>query len=109
LTPLFSPPRLSGVNDAGYSTGIAMHHNRLRRLDRITISEPIFFITTCTADRRQILASDIAFQIIRSELAEANSRHGWAIGRFVVMPDHLHFMCAPRGKTHAACQSSSAN
>jgi REP element-mobilizing transposase RayT len=29
-------------------------------------------------------------------MADANSRHGWVIGRYVIMPDHVHFFCTPK-------------
>jgi putative transposase len=29
------------------------------------------------------------------EWHSSHPRHGWAIGRYVIMPDHLHFFCAP--------------
>jgi REP element-mobilizing transposase RayT len=28
------------------------------------------------------------------EWRDAYERHGWAIGRYVVMPDHVHFFCS---------------
>jgi REP element-mobilizing transposase RayT len=31
---------------------------RLRRLDRTFVRTPIYFVTTCTDNRRQILASE---------------------------------------------------
>jgi REP element-mobilizing transposase RayT len=53
-------------------------------------AEPLFFLTFCTLHRRPILA--------RASVAEAIDRYGQigeatgkaAIGRFVIMPDHLH-------------------
>jgi putative transposase len=75
-----------------------MEHKRLRRLDRITVSQPIFFVTTCIARRRPILACETAFRIVKEELSQADARHGWGVGRFVVMPDHLHFLCGPSGE-----------
>jgi REP element-mobilizing transposase RayT len=27
-------------------------------------------------------------------MRSARERHGWAIGRYVIMPDHVHFFCA---------------
>jgi putative transposase len=30
-----------------------------------------------------------------TELRSAQARYGWAIGRYVVMPDHVHFFCSP--------------
>ena len=30
---------------------------------------------------------------LRREWESAQERHGWMIGRYVVMPDHVHFLC----------------
>jgi REP element-mobilizing transposase RayT len=89
---------VDGVADAVYI--FAMSHERLQRLDRIFSANPIFFITTCTADRKRILDADRTFQILREELVGAEERHGWRVGRFVVMPDHLHWFCAPAREDH---------
>ena len=66
----------------------------LKRLGRICLAQPIYFITTCTCDRRPILASPAALGILRREWESARERHGWLVGRYVVMPDHVHFFCA---------------
>jgi len=65
----------------------------LRRLERVTVERPVYFITVCVAERRPLLANHEAFLILRSELEAAPSRYGWSVGRFVVMPDHVHFFC----------------
>ena len=65
----------------------------LRRLDAISIETPIYFITICVAKRRPLLNNDAAFAVLRSEWEGAPSRYGWSVGRFVVMPDHVHFFC----------------
>ena len=62
-------------------------HKHLRRLDRVWIADPIFFITSCTRHR--------------CEWQDAQRRHGWSIGRFVIMPDHVHFFCAPNHDSKA--------
>jgi len=31
--------------------------------------------------------------ILSDEWQNAHNRHGWTIGRFVIMPDHVHFFC----------------
>ena len=66
----------------------------LRRLERVWIDWPIYFITTCTFQRRPILAAKEVANTLTEEWREAHERHGWAIGRYVVMPDHVHFFCA---------------
>ena len=54
----------------------------------------IIFVTTCTAKRRTILASPHVHEAIVSAWDEALT---WLVGRYVVMPDHIHFFCAPNG------------
>jgi REP element-mobilizing transposase RayT len=63
----------------------------LRRLDTVWIEPAIYFLTICTAGRQPMLARPDAFAILREEFSAAPERYGWTIGRFVAMPDHLHF------------------
>jgi putative transposase len=44
--------------------------------------------------RRAILASNEAAGILVDEWRNAHDRHGWAIGRYVIMPEHVHFFCS---------------
>src|SRR5438309_8617745 len=69
-------------------------HKHLRRLQRVWIDWPIYFITTCIFKRRAILASKEVAAILVDEWRNAHDRHGWAIGRYVIMPDHVHFFCS---------------
>ena len=71
-------------------------HRHLRRLDRIWIPRALYFLTVCTHGRHPILASPKAADILQREWAAAKKRHGWLIGRYVVMPDHVHFFCAEK-------------
>jgi REP element-mobilizing transposase RayT len=32
--------------------------------------------------------------ILADEWQAAHNRHGWAVGRYVIMPDHVHFFCS---------------
>ena len=52
----------------------------------------ILFVTVCTNGRAPILA-DIQMQckILTAWVNAAN----WIVGRYVIMPDHIHFFCAP--------------
>lgn len=70
-------------------------HKHLQRLEQVWIDSPIYFITTCTKNRRATLARDYAVQIFIEEWRGARERHGWAVGRYVIMPDHVHFFCRP--------------
>ncbi|HEX3619519.1 MAG TPA: transposase [Candidatus Udaeobacter sp.] len=70
-------------------------HKHLRRLERVWIDDPIYFVTTCTYQRSSTLACEEIAKILIQEWHSARNRHGWAIGRYVIMPDHVHFFCAP--------------
>ncbi|MFZ3377174.1 MAG: transposase [Chthoniobacterales bacterium] len=70
-------------------------HEHLRRLDRVWIEPPIYFITTCTRDRRNVLTHETAASALIDEWKRARERHRWAIGRYVIMSDHVHFFCRP--------------
>ncbi len=74
-------------------------HRRLRRLDSVWIAPPIYFVTTCVKDRRALLANDNVAAILIDELRGARERHGWRVGRFVIMPDHLHLFCTGDGSS----------
>ncbi len=65
----------------------------LGRLARVWLKTPVYFVTTCTHERRRVLATDHAHQVLRAEWFAAEERHGWQIGRYVIMPDHVHFFC----------------
>jgi len=75
-------------------------HRHLRRLDRIWTPTEIYFVTTCTAHRRPLLATQEVFDFLGEEWEKAPSLHGWQIGSFVIMPDHVHFFCAPCRQDH---------
>jgi REP element-mobilizing transposase RayT len=52
----------------------------------------IIFVTVCTKDRKPILADDTAHQTLVEAWQVATS---WLVGRYVIMPDHVHLFCAP--------------
>jgi putative transposase len=54
----------------------------------------IIYVTACTAKRRKILSCPIMHQAIVDAWVEAST---WLVGRYVVLPDHVHFFCAPNG------------
>jgi REP element-mobilizing transposase RayT len=66
---------------------------RLRRLERVFIPTPIYFVTANASNRRSILA--IA-EIHRAflEFARLGEDRGALIGAYVVMPDHIHLFVA---------------
>ena len=58
------------------------------------IDDPIYFVTACTHSRSRKLASDPVADILVDEWKTAATKHGWLVGRYVIMPDHVHFFCA---------------
>ena len=52
----------------------------------------ILFVTVCTNGRAPILANiQMQCKILTAWANAAN----WIVGRYVIMPDHIHFFCAP--------------
>ncbi len=69
-------------------------HKHLPRLSHVWAPKPIYFITTAKFHRQPILSNAQNAQILVDEWTHASDRHGWVIGRYVIMPDHVHFFCA---------------
>jgi REP element-mobilizing transposase RayT len=82
-----------GWSVSGYLSYNQAMHKHLRRLDRIWLDSPIYFITMCTKDRRAVLARDKVTEILIEEWRAARERHGRVVGRYVIMPDQVHFFC----------------
>jgi REP element-mobilizing transposase RayT len=67
--------------------------DRLRRLDRIYIRGPVYFVTACTAGRAPLLARpEVNSAFLK--FAEDGPRNGAWIGAYVLMPDHIHAFVA---------------
>ncbi|MCX6996648.1 MAG: hypothetical protein NTV49_06090, partial [Kiritimatiellaeota bacterium] len=52
----------------------------------------IVFLTVCTKDRGPWLAQPRVHDALRGIWRAATA---WSVGRYVLMPDHLHLFCAP--------------
>lgn len=61
----------------------------------------IIFLTVCTRQRKPLLTNDGAAQLI-IESWQAGSF--WRVGRYVIMPDHIHLFCAPKYPPSAPAQ-----
>ncbi|MFA7345268.1 MAG: hypothetical protein WC003_13270 [Terrimicrobiaceae bacterium] len=55
-------------------------------------SPTIVFLTVCTAGRKPVLAEADAQAVLRAAWDGAKS---WRVGRYLLMPDHVHLFCAP--------------
>jgi REP element-mobilizing transposase RayT len=67
------------------------HPRRLRRLDTLhSVNRFLFFLTICTANRRPLLAKrDIHLSFLEYCASSVDKADVW-VGRYVLMPDHLH-------------------
>ena len=66
---------------------------RLKRLDEVFSDHPVYFVTTCTFERRDLLANDAVLRAVM-EFGERGPERGAWLGSFVLMPDHLHAFVA---------------
>jgi len=70
-----------------------MHKPRLQRLTWLFTDRPIFFVTAATQGRRSLLAQECQHQAFLVFCQKAAAR-GVFVGRYVLMPDHLHLFVA---------------
>jgi len=52
----------------------------------------IIFLTICTKNRQRILANAQAHELLKSTWQKQPT---WLVGRYIIMPDHIHLFCAP--------------
>ena len=52
----------------------------------------VLFVTVCTKERRPILATDQVHAVLIRVWPQAEQ---YRVGRYVIMPDHIHLFCAP--------------
>jgi REP element-mobilizing transposase RayT len=67
----------------------------LQRLDSVWVERPVFLITICTLDRQRVLAEAAMASVVVQALQRIAAVRGWRVGRYVLMPDHIHFFCGP--------------
>jgi len=52
----------------------------------------VIFLTVCTKERQRVLDNETVHQQLQSAWRAADR---WLVGRYMVMPDHVHLFCAP--------------
>jgi len=75
---------------SGYKIRMREYPKLPPRLQWIFRHHPVFFITFCTHQRRKVLASNVVHKAFVTFATNAYSDHNIAVGRYVIMPDHLH-------------------
>jgi REP-associated tyrosine transposase len=70
-----------------------MIKGRPPRLKQIfqTYDPPLFFVTICTIHRQELGDLEVAFRSFEAYIRRARDEFGVAVGRYVMMPDHIHF------------------
>lgn len=53
----------------------------------------VIFLTVSTLNRKRGIANDESHRALIEAWQDANA---WSVGKYVVMPDHLHLFCAPQ-------------
>ena len=52
----------------------------------------IVFITVCADKKKHILAKPEVHDLLKTVWLQADA---WMVGRYIIMPDHIHLFCAP--------------
>ena len=60
------------------------------RLTRVFSNNPLYFVTLCTYRRRKLLATNSVNDALVEFAIRAQVEHYIAVGRYVILPDHLH-------------------
>lgn len=56
---------------------------------------PLYFFTACAAGRRPIFESRDAQRVLVEVWGTSADHDGWFVGKYVIMPDHVHFFASP--------------
>ena len=59
----------------------------------------IIFLTVCAAQRNPIFAEERVHNILLNAWKSADQ---WCVGRYVIMPDHIHLFCSPAVREYPA-------
>jgi REP element-mobilizing transposase RayT len=74
------------------ATNFVMIKGRPPRLGQIfqTYAPPLFFVTICTIHRQKIGDLEAAHHAFEAYIRRARDEFGVVVGRYVMMPDHIH-------------------
>src|SRR5215472_13396175 len=84
---------LKPVGDTPANVGHRPTLPGLRRLDRLFVSHPLYFVTACTEARKPILANAQVHEAFQ-KFCQIGLERGVGVGKYVLMPDHLHLFVA---------------
>ncbi|MDZ8117933.1 REP-associated tyrosine transposase [Pontiella agarivorans] len=70
-------------------------------VDRFNSSR-IIFLTVCAEKRKPIFAGEQAHRHILASWIKADA---WVVGRYMIMPDHIHLFCSPVGMEYPSLKT----
>ena len=73
-----------------------MIKDRPGRLRLLYISQPIFFVTFCTRNRRPFPSLSDAQAVLEDYAKRGRQKFAISVGRYVIMPDHVHLFVSGR-------------
>lgn len=76
------------------------NRKHLTRLARVWLDWPTYLVTIRARARQLPLSDERVAPAIIDCLREAGASCGWSVGRYVIMPNHMHFFCAPQDAEH---------
>ena len=65
-------------------------------------SSRIIFLTVCAEKRKRIFASEQVQNLLLDSWTIADA---WVVGRYMIMPDHIHLFCSPAGIEYPALKT----
>ena len=82
------------IDDVG---GVPSPRSEGMHLPHVTpfAKSPIYFFTAGAANRSPLFACTDAHRILTDVWRNSAACDGWYVGRYVVMPDHVHFFARP--------------
>jgi len=83
---------LLNMRELAHMDTVGRRHPARQDLREIGNRPAIVFLTVCTKSKKQILANEAVHDTLREAWKAADS---WLVGRYVLMPDHLHLFCSP--------------
>lgn len=95
------PTSTSASSGAGGTAPSGRHRKHPAHLSVRELSNRsnIVFVTVCSKDRKQIFANPEMHKLLLAAWTEADS---WMVGRYVIMPDHIHLFSAPARRDYPA-------
>lgn len=84
------------------SVAVKPERKHLKRLSRVIPRCPVYFITVVQSTRSPVLGT-FEFQSICEEVwRNSETLYRWSVGPYVIMPDHVHFLCRESGESAAS-------